>query len=1255
MTTVCYFSATATELTTLSLALQDLKTERPALRVWARTQRQLFDAPRVEAFVNDAVQAQAVILCLHGGTASFPAWDSLIEALAARRKAGLPVPHVHIQPQGGDEDALLAANTHSDGRDNGIWGGIGALLHRGGALNVKVALATLDARLAGAQVAFPEPLPVPYEGIHHPEHGDFDNLKSYLSHLAPDSPTVGLLFYQTYWLNRTLDHVHAMIRALEVHGANVIPVFSQRLRDASLGNLGSDQVVEAFFKRQGKACIDVLVNVMAMSMTLTEKSLLTVFPTLDVPVLQAMTASVPRKQWEEGVQGLSTLDVTFQAAQPEFDGNLIALPIATREEDTLDPLTGALLARIAPIEERVGRMAALAIRWANLRRKPNRDKKVAIIFHHYPPRNDRIGCAAGLDSFESVRLLLRAMADQGYQVDRHYENGDDLAQVLLSRLTCDQRWLAPEPMASRAEAKAGRDRFESWHAELPEGVRARMTSQWGPMPGELFVQEDRLHFAGHLNGGVFLTIQPPRGDIEKAGEGLHDLHLTPPHHYLAHYHWLRDVFRADAVIHVGTHGSLEWLPGKALGLSESCYPYLALRDLPNIYPYIINNPSEGTQAKRRSACALVDHLTPPFRNADLYEETANVERALADYADAARQDPSKLPVMARLVWEATVKADLHHDLKLTGETALSNVDAFLERLHERLTELADTQIADGLHTLGQLPAPERLEEYLVQLMRLPNGEVPSLREAILQARGFDLDDLTAHKGERLSRFQGRTGGQLVLEAHATGLDLVRALAQVNDDPAAIEGLVETALGQSQPGVVEALIYVATSLLPRLREVTREQRSVLNALSGRFVEPGPSGAPTRGQADILPSGRNFFSLDPRTIPNLGAWKVGKALGDALLARYQREEGRYPKNVGIIVWGGSAMRTWGDDLAEIFYLMGLRPRWQSNGQVRGLEVIPLEELGRPRIDVTPRISGFFRDAFPNLVELLDEAVSMVAALQEAPEGNYIRAHVLRDHEAYRTEGLNQDDAWRMATLRVFGCPPGTYGAGVAELVEAKAWKTQNDLGEAYIRYSAHAYGKGSYGETRTESFRRQLSRMDATVKNEDSREWDMLSCTDFYNYHGGLIAAATAVRGTQPFAMVGDSSDPKRVVLRSTEEEARHVLRARLLNPTWIDGLKRHGYKGAGDLSKVLDILVGWDATADVMEDWMYERVAKRYALDPAMQEWLKQVNPYALQNILDKLLETIQRGMWTTTEQMKQELESAYLATEGDLEEVLEGS
>ena len=330
------------------------------------------------------------------------------------------------------------------------------------------------------------------------------------------------------------------------------------------------------------------------------------------------------------------------------------------------------------------------------------------------------------------------------------------------------------------------------------------------------------------------------------------------------------------------------------------------------------------------------------------------------------------------------------------------------------------------------------------------------------------------------------------------------------------------------------------------------------------------------------------------------------------------------------------------------------WQpGSGNVRGVEIIPAAELKRPRLDVTPRISGFFRDAFPNLVELIDQAVRMVAALNESPETNILRRHVLQDLDDYQKQGLNETEAWREATFRVFGCPPGTYGAGVAELVESKHWQTQEDLGNNYIRYSAHAYGQGSYGKQKPAIFRRLLSRMEVTVKNEDSREYDMLSCTDYYNYYGGLITAAKTVRGELPLALVGDSADPRRIKIRTTFEEAKHIFRSRLLNPKWLAGMKRHGFKGAGDLSKMMDVVLGWDATAEVVDDWMYDRLAQKYALDPEMQQWLKEVNPYALQNILDKLLEAISRGMWQASAEMEKQLRDAYLSIEGEIEELTE--
>jgi cobaltochelatase CobN len=579
----------------------------------------------------------------------------------------------------------------------------------------------------------------------------------------------------------------------------------------------------------------------------------------------------------------------------------------------------------------------------------------------------------------------------------------------------------------------------------------------------------------------------------------------------------------------------------------------------------------------------------------------------------------------------------------------------LEKLHAYMEELSDTMINDGLHIMGTAPQEKRLEEFVVQLTRLANGNVPSLREAVVRAMGFDYDDVLDHRGRRLPRFGDRSGAEIIRKAHETALRLAHGLAMVDYQSDRVAAMTRDLLHGLVKGpaaeIETVLTYIADTLVPNIRRCTEEIDAGFTAFKGGFVHPGPSGAPSRGQADILPTGRNFYSVDPNQIPSPAAWEVGKRLGDALIERYLNESGKYPESIGILVYGGPTMRTRGDDIAEIYYLMGLKPVWaKGSGNVSGLEVIPLSELKRPRLDVVPRVSGFFRDAFPNLMERLDEAVCIVAALKESPDSNLVRRNVYKDLEKYRQDGLDEEEAYREATFRVFGCPPGTYGAGVAELVESKNWETQEDLGNNYIRYSSHAYGQGSYGKQKPTAYRRHLARMDVTVKNEDSREYDMMSCTDYYNYYGGMIVAVKTVRGKLPFSMMGDSADPKRVKMRTTFEEAKHVLRSRLINPKWLAGMKRHGYKGAGDISHMMDVVLGWDAAAEVMDDWMYAKIANAYALDAGMQTWMKEVNPFALQNILDKLLEAVSRGMWDADEKMEEELRNAYLEMEGEIEE-----
>jgi cobaltochelatase CobN len=459
------------------------------------------------------------------------------------------------------------------------------------------------------------------------------------------------------------------------------------------------------------------------------------------------------------------------------------------------------------------------------------------------------------------------------------------------------------------------------------------------------------------------------------------------------------------------------------------------------------------------------------------------------------------------------------------------------------------------------------------------------------------------------------------------------------------------LGRRDPGVQCALRFAAAEVVPRIRRTGDELTNVVAALNGRHVPSGPSGAPTRGRLDVLPTGRNFYSVDPRALPSELSWDVGRRLAEALLERHVREAGELPRMVGLVAWGTSAMRTQGDDVAEILALLGVRPTWHPESRrVSGIEVIGLEELGRPRIDVTVRISGFFRDAFPHLVALLDDAVAAVAGLDEPPESNHVAAHARADAERLAAE-LGTEGAWRRATTRIFGSKPGTYGAGLAQLIDARDWRGDADLAEVYAAWGGYAYGRGLDGAPAQAAMRETYARIEIAAQNVDSREHDILDSGDYFAFHGGMIAMVRSI-GREPAAYLGDSSDPSRVVARTLAEETRRVVRARVANPRWIASMIRHGYKGAAELSATVDYLFGYDATAGVAEDWMYEQVAAKYVLDDDVAAFMAQSNPWAARAVAERLLEAADRGLWAEPEDATLAgLRDRFLELEGELEEV----
>ena len=1060
---------------------------------------------------------------------------------------------------------------------------------------------------------------------------------------------IGILYYRAHEASGNAGFAHALADAVDATGEAVgLPIHSASLRTAP------DDLYDAL------GTLDALVvTVLAAGGTTPGTASaggddagwdVARIAALDIPVLQGLCLTASRAEWAASDDGVTPLDSANQIAIPEFDGRIITAPFSFKEVDPDDP---AGLPQYVADPERAARVAGIAVAHARLRRLANAEKRIAVMLSAYPTKHSRVGNAVGLDTPVSAIRMLRRLRDEGYDLgpadgevtalldlEDETEAGNALIHALIAAGGQDEEWLTTADL-SDAHVRIGTDAYLRWTADLPADLRAGIEEAWGPAPGSLFVNDQQEIVLATLRAGnVVLLIQPPRGFGENPVAIYHDPDLAPSHHYLAAYRWLRAPaddggFGAHAVVHLGKHGSMEWLPGKNAALSASCATDAAIADLPLIYPFLVNDPGEGAQAKRRAHATIVDHLVPPMARAESYGDIARLEQLLDEYGNVAAMDPPKLPALRAQIWTLMQAAQMHQDLGLDERPADEEFDDFLLHVDGWLCEVKDAQIRDGLHVLGQAPTGEARVNLVLAILRATQiwggeeGAVPGLRAAL----GLESDSSVVEEGGH-ARLETRTVDAVEAQARA----LVQALEDKAWEPSVIDDL------HPDPEVRQVLRFAATEVVPRLARTTDELDAVLHALAGGFVPAGPSGSPLRGLVNVLPTGRNFYTVDPKAVPSRLAWETGVRMADSLLERHLAETGTYPASVGLSAWGTSAMRTSGDDVAEVLALIGVRPTWdEASRRVNGLEVIDLDELGRPRIDVTLRISGFFRDAFPHVVALLDDAIRTVAALDEPDEQNYLRAHARADLAAHGDE--------RRSTTRIFGSRPGTYGAGILQVIEAGNWRDDADLAEVYTQWGGYAYGRDLDGVAAAEDMRSNYRRIAVAAKNIDTREHDIADSDDYFQFHGGMVATIRALTGTEPRAYVGDSTTPDAVRTRSLAEETARVFRARVVNPRWMAAMRRHGYKGAFELAATVDYLYGFDATAGVVHDWMYESLAQEYVLDETNQAFLRDANPWALRGIVERLHEAVDRGLWAEPDPtVLDALKQVYLETEGDLED-----
>ena len=1056
----------------------------------------------------------------------------------------------------------------------------------------------------------PSPKPVLKAGVYWPGEG-ITTPKEVHKHWKPDQHVVPIVFYRALIQGVGLNPVNRLVKALLKDNLNPLPIFVASLKDPLC-----QATIETIFDQHPPT---VILNSTAFSVnSLNSDHVRPVNPLTSVsankaPVFQVIFSSSTEEVWESELNGLSGRDIAMNVALPEVDGRILSRAVSFKGESFYDEMTECSITTYRARGDRITFVSSLAKNWCALRQVQNEHSRPAFIMANYPNRDGRLANGVGLDTPESLITVSKELAKHGYKLDNFPKSSADLMKKLTSGPT---NWL-PDRVKRLGGEFYPLDNYIHEYKKLPYEFRSKIESRWGSPENDPFIKfsSKKLHkkkikgfaLSIHRFDNVIVGLQPARGYNIDAKETYHSPDLMPPHNYIAFYFWIRFEFKAHAIVHMGKHGNLEWLPGKSLALSNSCAPEAILGPTPHIYPFIVNDPGEGTQAKRRSQAVIIDHLTPPMARAETYGPLRELEGLIDEYYEAHSIDQRRATILQKEILSLTGSSGLSDDIGLVGggdENDLAKLDAYL-------CDLKEAQIRDGLHIFGLSPSGSLARDLIISLTRLPRNDGregdASLTQAIANDLNLNMNTLDANMAQSWEGPFPRELEDIIEDkwrSFGDTIERVEIFAQK-----LLEGEVKSPGSQTN----HVLGKINIEVQPTVSKCGESEiLGILNALNGEFIQPGPSGAPTRGRLDVLPTGRNFYSVDSRAMPTITAWNIGWKSANLLLEKHLQDNGDWLRTILLSAWGTSNMRTGGDDIAQCLALMGAKPKWDDmSKRVTGFEILPLSVLGRPRVDVTLRISGFFRDAFPQLISLVDSAATAIMNLDEPVEQNLAAARFKSGED--RT--------------RVYGAKPGAYGAGLQALIDERIWNSKSDLGAAYIEWGSYAYGKDSNGKKKTEHFETRLKQTEAIVQNQDNREHDILDSDDYYQFEGGAAAAVSTLQGIDRPIYHNDHSRPERPIIRTLEEEISRVVRSRVVNPKWINGVKRHGYKGAFEMAATLDYLFAFSATTGAVKSHHFDLTYEAYLEDVETFNFIKDNNQSALFEMAQKFKEALDRGLW----------------------------
>ncbi|MGL4849907.1 MAG: cobaltochelatase subunit CobN [Clostridium sp.] len=1108
---------------------------------------------------------------------------------------------------------------------------------------------------------YEKPKEIPWNGLFHPDFEEYFEARDEYLKEKPLSKkgNIGIIASRSYFINNDIEIENKFIRSIEEKGYGVVPIFTYYNKDNDNGELAHGNAInEFFFDENGNRIVDVVIKLISFSLVegnssygdFEEENILS---TLNCPIMKPIVSSnMTIEEWEESLEG-AVKDISWSVALPEIEGNIEPVFVgATYKENGLE--------KRVPVEERCEKVVSRGINFIKLKKKANKDKKIGIILNNSPCASieANVGTASNLDALQSVVNILNKLKDEGYEISDIPEDGKALAKLILDKKAISEfRWTTVDEIVKKGGALdlVSKEEYMTWFNKFSEEAKAKIIKDWGNPPGEerfdvppSMVYDGKIIISGIQFGNVVVCVQPKRGCSGPTCNGtvckiLHDPAVAPTHQYIGTYRWLEEKFKCDALIHMGTHGNLEFLPGKAVGLSKDCYTDMCIGNMPYFNIYNADNPPEGTIAKRRALATIVDHMQTVITNGELYGPLIELENLINSYEMMEFKDNGQKHILEHMIGEEIKKADL--DSKIKVDNIHNEIDKVIAQATRLIGLIKATSLEGGKHIIGELPLEEEnLLDFINAILRYESYDEPSLRNLVGRAIGLDLEYLLNNPDE-FNRSYEKLNSSVLQDLDFISKNVIKQF--ING-----KSLLEDKNIYKGYEIIDEdlLVGIEIKFLDRTLDIKKrieksdEIGAIIKALNGDFIKSGPAGVINKGREDILPTGRNFYTLDPETLPTRAAYEIGKRLGEKTIEKHLKEEGTYPENFAMYLMANDFMWSDGEGMCQLFYLLGVKPIWKASGKVESFKVIPLEELNRPRIDVTVKISGITRDSFYSRIEILDMAIRAVAALDEPIEMNYVRKHTLENLEKGEVENFEA------ASSRIFGSKAGTYFSAVTGLIYSSAWKEKEDIADVFMYYNGYSYGKNLYGKRSLEEFKNTLSTVDITYNKISADTHDLLGCCTYFSTHGGMTAAAKKLSKNNVKAYYGDTRESLAVEVRDLSEEIERVVRGKLINPKWIEGQKKHGYTGASEISTLVGRVYGWDATTDEVDDKLFDGITKTFVFDDDNREFFNENNPWALEEIERRLIEAYERGLWETDDEIIEELKEYYLETEGFIEE-----